>query len=141
MFITFIWLKLRVRDDMIRLFLLTHVQPNIYFGLRIASLIISIIGNPVRTDLQYTHVLVCHKRQLNWSGPSNETTKTEAPCDNRCSAITIPLCSNVPGAEHRTKFFRLYASMGTFLYERNILELDLKHQTFKQSMTFFIKIK
>ena len=31
--------------------------------------------------------------------------------------------------------------MVTFLYERNIIELDVKQQTIKQSMTFFINLR
>jgi hypothetical protein len=44
------------------------------------------------------------KKVTEWSGPSVETGKTDAPCHSRCGTIKIPPCSKALVAEHRLTF-------------------------------------
>jgi hypothetical protein len=43
-----------------------------------------------RVGIDSPHPVVRHKRRLNgteWGGPSDETGKTEAPCQSRCGTM------------------------------------------------------
>ena len=72
-------------------------------------------------------------------GLLDETTKTEASCHRRCGTIKIPPWSKVVGAEYTCRT-RSCGPSPMLPFQRNLLELDVQHETPRHKTTVFFSL-